>query len=264
MSTHTPLEVESVLAAIGAEAILRAAPTFLRRQFIEAQELPRAMREAFDKFYASEKFEPSEKLPPFDYDEVLDLVKAHQLGPEQTEALAQVMPDADMAMELGIEVNRIMTWADSVIPRNPRTSLAGTRMDTPDPESLAAFRTKWQVANDPMVVVRDALEGCLDSDQVSTVALLYPTLYQAMRQAEADARTEAALKRGPEWEPSPEKTAQVLMLRQESQFDPKLAATVQQTYQAQAQKKPAAKPKRKAGSDTPDLTPGQKAASGDS
>jgi hypothetical protein len=262
MSTHTPLEVESVLAAIGPEKILRGEPTFLRRQFVEAQGLPKQMREAFDKFYASAKFEPSEKLPPFDYDAILDLVKAKQLGPEQTDALATVMPDADMAMELGLEGNRIMAWADQVIPRNPSTTLAGTTMDPPDAESLAQFRTRWQVATDPMVVVRDMLEGCLDPDQVSTLALLYPTLYQEMRQAESDARTAAAMEHGKGWEPEPAKAAQVTTLLQTTPFDPKLAASVQQTYQAAAERKPTVKPPKRQSSNTSDLTPGQKAAAG--
>jgi hypothetical protein len=259
---HTPLDIESVLAAIGPEKVLRGEPTFTNAQFKKARGLKDEMREAFDRFYASPKFEPSEKLPPFDYDAILDLVKAKQIGAEQTDALAAVMPDAEMGMDLGIEANRLMAWADQTIPRNPSTTLAGTTMDPPDAESLAQFRTRWQVATDPMVVVRDMLEGCLDPDQVSTLALLYPTLYQEMRQAESDARTAAAMEHGKGWEPEPAKAAQVTTLLQTTPFDTKLAASVQQTYQAAAERKPTIKPQKRQSSNTSDLTPGQKAAAG--
>jgi hypothetical protein len=261
MSVHTPLEVESVLAAIGVDNILRAKPTFLRRQFVEARELPTKMREAFDRFFVTSKFDSSEKLPPFDYDAVLALVSAPQ-SPEQTDALATVMPDADMAMELGLETGRVLAWANQTIPRNVRQSFMGQVTDRPDPESLAMFRTRWQVACDPMVVVRDALEGCLDADQVSTLALLYPTLYQEMRQAESDARAAAAMKNGKDWEPLPAKQHQIETLLQQVQFDPSLANAVQQTYAAQAQPKPPPRPRGKQSSDTSGLTPGQKAAAG--
>jgi hypothetical protein len=260
---HEPLEVESVLAAIGVDKILRAEPTFLRRQFIEARELPAKMREAFDGFFESAKFEPSEALPPFDYADVLALVSSPQ-DSDQTSALADVMPDPEMAMELGIEANRVRTWANQTIPRNPRQTLTGQKMDTPGPEDLAVFRTRWQAACDPMVVVRDMLEGCLDADQVSTVALLYPELYAAMRQACTDALTAATMKHGTDWDPTPDKAAQVRTLLQMTQFDQSLASTVQQAYQVQAAKKPAARPQKKQDVDTSGLTPGQKAAAGTS
>lgn len=264
MSAHTPLDVESVLAAVGVDKILQGKPTFLRRQFIEARDLPKKMREAFDKFYESDKFEPAEEQPPFDYDEVLKLVSQKTITPEQTDALATVMPDADMAMELGIEAGRVLTWADQSIPRNLQLGFTGTKTDPPSDESTQQFRTRWQVACDPMTVVRDVLEGCVDADQVSTLALLYPTLYQTMRQAEADARTAAAMKHGKDWDPSSDKVSQIQTLRQEIQFDPGLSAAVQQSYAAQS--KPAAprpkRPARTAQSNDADMTPGQRAAAG--
>lgn len=257
---HTPLEIESVLAAMGVESILRAEPKFGRNKFNEARDLPKRMREAFDRFFATSKFEPGEDLPPFDYDDVLKLVSAGQT-PEQTEAIKRVMPDADMAMELGIEANRIIAWANQTIPREQRQTITGAKLDPPSPESLATFRTRWQVACDPMVVVRDMLEGCLDDDQVQTLALLYPTLYATMRQALADSLTAATMKHGRDWEPSPQKTAQIETLRQERQFDAALSATVQQSYADQS--KPAPRPARRSPTDnTADLTPGQRAASG--
>jgi hypothetical protein len=260
---HSPLLIESVLAVIGADKILAAEPTFTHAQFRRARDLPDEIRQAFERFFASAKFDKSEPLPPFDYADVLALVSSPQ-DTDQTNALATAMPDADMAMELGIEANRVRTWADQSIPRNPRTTLTGTKMDPPDPESAASFRTRWQVACDPIVVVRDALEGCLDADQVSTLALLYPELYQAIRQACVDAMTAEAAKHGTEWDPTPDKAAQVRTLLQMTQFDPALASTVQKSYQAQAAKRPAPKPQKKQDVDISGLTPGQKAAAGTS
>lgn len=263
MSAHTPIEVESVLAAIGVDNILRAEPTFKRGQFREARDMTKRMREAFDQFYESSTFDPPKDLPPFDYDDVLGLVSQPGITPEQTEALATAMPDADMAMELGLEAGRVLAWANQTIPRNVRQSFTGDKIDPPDPESAAQFRTRWQVATDPMVVVRDMLKGCLDADQVSTLALLYPALYQEMRQAQADAKAAEAMKHGKDWDPGPSKAAQVQTLMQAQPYDTTLAASVQQAYDAQ--NKPAPHPKRAPGSAKPvdtDMTPGQRAAAG--
>lgn len=260
---HPPIEVEATLAGIGVDNVLRAEPKWSRTQAKEARKLPEAMREAFDEFFKGDGFESSEKLPPFDYDEVLKLVSAGQT-PEQTEALARAVPDKELAMELGIDANRVLTWANQSIPRAPRESLTGTKLDPPDPESAAQFRTRWQVACDPMVVVRDTLEGCLDADQVATVALLYPALYAEMRQACVDALMAAAQEHGKDWEPSPEKEGYVKTLLQKTPTDLSLAASVQQAYQQQA----AVKPKKSArtpvapSDENSELTPGQRAAAG--
>lgn len=257
----TPMDVESILAAIGVDNVLRADPEYRRQQVKEARELPKTMREAFDRYFSGDGFDSSESLPPFDYDEVLKLVSAGQT-PEQDAALGEAIPDKELAMELGIDANRVIAWANQSIPRNPRTSDAGALVnDPPDPESLAQFRTRWQVACDPMVVVRDTLEGCLDADQVATVALLYPALYAEMRQACVDARTAAIMEHGKDWEPSPEKAAGVRTLLQQAPTDLALAASVQQTYQQQAAKPKKRKAPPKRGGDVDaGLTPGQRAA----
>jgi len=224
-----PMDIEAALAVIGVDNVLRAEPAWSRKMAREARDLPMTMREAFDRFFASSKFEPSEALPPFDYEEVLKLVSAGQT-PEQAQALS-VVGDADLAMELGIEANRVVAWANQSLPRNPRASLTGTKLDPPDPESLAAFRTRWQVACDPMVTVRDMLEGALDADQVATVALLYPTLYAEMRQACVDAMTAAAMEHGKDWDVPTEKEPYVRTLLQQTPTDLSLAASIQQSYQ---------------------------------
>lgn len=258
-----PMDVEAALAVLGADNVLCAEPKWSRKQARDARDLPKTMREAFDKYFASDGFESSEALPPFDYDEVLKLVSAGQT-PEQVEALNAAVPDKELAMELGIDANRVLTWANQSLPRAPRQSLTGTKLDPPDPESLAQFRTRWQVACDPMVVVRDVLEGCLDADQVATVALLYPSLYAEMRQACVDAMTAAAMEHGKDWEPSPDKEGYVRTLLQQAPTDLALAASVQQAYQQQTAAKPKAKraPSQRASADDAELTPGQRAAAG--
>jgi hypothetical protein len=254
------MEIESALAAIGAGDVLRAKPKYTRKQAREARELPETMRQSFDGYLAGDKFSSSDALPPFDYREVLDLVSAGQT-PDQVDALSAAVPDKDLAMELGIEANRILAWAKQSIPRSERQSLTGAKLDDPDPEALAQFRTRWQVALDPMTVVRDVLDGSLDADQVATVALLYPSLYAEMRQACKDALVAAKMEHGKDWEPPAEKAAFIHTLLQEAPTDLALAASVQQTYAQQAQQKPKPRAQRKApGADGDNLTPGQRAA----
>lgn len=258
---HEPMDIEAACAACGAENILRAEPKWSRTQARKARDLPEEMRTEFDEYFASDGFKASEDLPPFDYDEVAQIVSAGQT-PEQVAALNAAVPDRELAMELGIEANRILAWANQSLPRAPRQSLTGTKMDPPDPEALAAFRTRWQVACDPMAVVRDMLEGCLDADQVATVALLYPSLYAEMRQACVDAMTAAKMEHGKDWDVSPAKEAYVRTLLQATPTDLSLASSVQQSYQAQADAKPKKRrtPPKRGGDVDAGLTPGQRAA----
>jgi hypothetical protein len=254
------LAIESLMATIGVESILKARPKLPKYAIKRAADYPKKIRRRVLKFLATSEFTEASDYPPLDYRALLELVSAGQT-PEQAAALFAAVPDHEMATDLGIEAGRVITWANTAIPRQSRDSLAGPQVDEPDPQSLAQFQSLWEVACDPMVVLRDLAEGCLTPEQISTVALLYPSLYGEMRQAVTDAMVAMAGRKGRGWEPSDQKAAMVKLLRQEDGSDPTLAAAIQAIYDKQPE--PAQMPKTKKGAgEDPDeqLTPGQRAS----
>lgn len=256
------LELESLLAAIGPEAVMRGRPTLHKYQLQRAADVPRDLRRRMLRYFATDSFALPGDMPAFDLDDVRKLVTAEQT-PEEAQALAAALPTGDLLTEIGIEANRIRTWGGSAVPKD--VPVAG-RLEEPDPGDVSNFRRSWEVATDPMVIMRDLAAGMLSEDQVATVSLLYPALYAEMRQAASDARAATAGRKGKKWEPGPKKTAQLDVLLQADNFDVGMASTVQQVYAAEAQREqqaaPQSPPKRSGGGQTEGLTPGERAAAG--
>jgi hypothetical protein len=267
--TNPALDTEALFAVIGLARVLAGRPTLHKYQWQKAADMPKDIRRRILRFIASDSFSPGNDVPDFDYGETLRHVtqEGHQLTPEQAQALLAVLPDQDMALDLGVQAGRILTWADGIMPRDTEPSVLGARPADPDAHATADFRRVWQVALDPMHVLDELEDGSLADDQVQTLALLYPQIYAEIRQAITD-QVAAMEARHKGWEPSPQKAAMIQMLRQESQIDPDLAATVQQVYAVQPDAQPAPSGARrrargKTGGDAGEgLTPGAKAAAG--
>jgi len=261
-----PLEIESLLAAIGPQAIYTARPSLHKYQLQEAANLPRELRRRVLAFVASDAFEPANDMPEFDYEKTNKLVSTEKLDDRQAQALHRAVPDPQLAHELGLRAELLLAWAHKILPRDTETTPIGVRQSEPSPSAIADFRRVWQVALDPLSVLDDLEDGSLSDDQVATLVELYPAIYAELRQAVVEAVSTMQARRGMTWQPIGTKTALIQMLRQEQQIDPELAATVQAMYAVQPQ--PAAPPtaqRRKGGTSTSadDLsavTPGQKAA----
>lgn len=218
------------------------------------------------RFLATDAFAASGDMPKFNYDEVLRLVTGEPgtdtLTPVQSHTLAAAIPDPELAMDLGIEANRIRAWGSTAVPK--AQPIAG-RMEEPDPTSMSDFRRAWEVATDPMVVMRDLAAGCLSTDQVATLAVLYPALYAEMRQAVSDAKASTGGRKGKSWAPSGQKQQQLDVLLEQDTIDSSLAAAVQTVYAQEAQREQAPAPRPRSGGQSraaEGLTPGQKAAAG--
>jgi hypothetical protein len=261
--SFTPLEVESVLAVIGVQPILDANPKFKKYQFEQGKDLPKTFHHDVLEFLDHDsKYSDAEEMPRYDYKTVLKELSAGQTE-KQAQALYDAVTDHELAVLLAQQAQKIVAWGNAQLPRQPRQTVVGVKFDEPSKTDLADWYRKWQVACDPLVVMRDLLEGCLSDDQVTTLALLWPNLYQMMRDACADALIDANAAHDEDWEPDSKKTALINVLRQQSSVDPGLAAAVQQLYRGQSQKKPApSRASSRASSDDANLTPGQQAAAG--
>jgi hypothetical protein len=265
-TSNPALDKEALFTAIGLGPILAAKPTLHKHQWRKAAGLSDEIRKRILSFVASDSFQPANDVPDFDYNEALGYASQDALTPEQAQALNAVL-DPELALDLGVQAVRILTWADGVIPRDTAPHVLGARAAEPDRSATADFRRNWHVALDPMFALDELDDGSLSDDQVATLALLYPQVYQEMRQAVTDAMaTMEARRKG--WEPAPQKAALLSMLRQEQQIDPQLAAQVQQVYAVQPDARPAPSAARRrarktGGGDAGEgLTPGSRAAGG--
>jgi hypothetical protein len=259
------LDLESLFSAVGLEPILAGDPTLHKYQVHRAAELPRELRRRILRFMASDAFQPAKDVAPFDYDATLKTVSAGELAPAAAAALVAAVPDHDLARDLAGFANKILSWANPIMPREAEQALIGVRQVQPDGGSVADFRRVWQVAADPMAVLDDLEDGSLSDDQVQALALLYPAIYGELKQAIVD--EDAVMQsRRKAWEPSPQKAALLRLLRGEQPSDPELTAAVQAVYGKEAQQAPAPPPRRSGGArgaTAPDaLTPGQKASTG--
>jgi hypothetical protein len=261
-----PIDLESLFVAIGLDRILASRPKMHIYELQRAAKLPQEIRRRLGRLIVTPEFGPAADVPAFDYQEALKTIPAG-LTDKQSQALNDTIPDPELAMDLGIQARTILTWADSILPREPLPAVTKeARLGTPSHSAVADFRRVWNVAQDPMIVLDDLEDGSLAEDQVAALALLYPALYADIQQAAEDVMTAQVARRGQDWEPAPQKRAMLGVLLQKDLLDPELTAAVQQVYAQQAQQEAQAGgggPKRSSSkSQEPPQTPGQKAAAG--
>lgn len=260
-----PLEEESLFAAIGLDSILEGKPTPHKYKLQDAADFPRAIRRRVLAFLADDSFRDAVDMPAFDYQKTLREVSA-PLSAEASHALMEKVPDVELATDLGVRANSILTWARPLIPRETTDPIYGATPMEPDKASQADFRRVWNVARDPLTVLDDLEDGSLGPDQVGALALLYPALYAEVRGGIIEGMASMRARRGKTWEPAPAKAQLLGTLMQQDTTDVELATAVQQSYAQEAQQANAPKPKTpSAGNeDATEGTPGQKASSGES
>jgi hypothetical protein len=265
----TPLDLESLFAGLGLEAVLNARPALPKYKIDAAAKLPATIRRRITRFMATEKFAPAKDVPDFEYRDVLEQVSAQKLGPEQMEALFAAVPDRELATDLGLKADEIIAWAFGIIPREDMPAAFGMVADEPGVSATADFRRVWQVAEDPMRVLDDLEDGSLGDDQIAALATLYPAIYAEMRQAITEANAALVARLGKTWEPSPLKASLLLALKMEPATDLALTAAIQAVYaqeEAEQQAPPPRKPLRQGSGKTGEaeggLTPGQASSAG--
>lgn len=261
------LDIEAIFAQVGLLPILRARPRIGKGTLRAAADATRATRRALLRFLASDKWEPAADLVALDYDEVMAWVSAGKLQPAQVNALFAAVPDKELAQDLAEIADRILPWANSILPREPPDPLTGV-VDEPPPNLLYDFRRLWGVACDPSSIMADLADGSLFDDQVAALAQLFPATFGDTQAAVMDTVSTMVARRGKKWKPDPTKGALVDTLRQRQSTDPDLAGAVQGIYAAQLQAEEQAAPpppkRAAAGGAVNDSqsTPGEKSAAG--
>ena len=263
----SPLEIEAIFAEIGLVPILRARPRLGKGSLAAAADAPKARRRSLLRFLASDQWEPAADLVDVDYDTVMAWVQEGKLQPVQVNALFAAVPDKELAQDLAEIADRILPWANSIIPRDPPDPLTGVS-DEPAPNLLLDFRRLWGVACAPTSILADLADGSLFDDQVVTLAGLFPATFEDTQAAIMDTVSTMVARRGKRWKPNPTKAVLIDTIRQRQSTDPDLAGMVQGIYAAQLQAEEQAAPpppKRAAAGAAPpgdQGTPGEKAATG--
>jgi hypothetical protein len=264
----TQLETEGLFAAIGLQALLDARPKLTKAKFAEAAFLPKRIRRRLTRFLGTDEWSEATDIPDFDYAKVLGQVSEAQIPTrEQAAALFMAVPDRELAHDLGLMLDNICVTANGLIPREPPNPITDQPVEDPEPAATVDFRRFWQIACDPMTVLNDLEAGNLFDEQVSSLANLYPAIFDDIKQAITEVMAKLVAARGKTWEPNPTKGRLIATLKQQDIFDAPLAAAIQQSYQAEeaAQEQAAPPPPTKAprsGATSSEATPGQQATVG--
>ena len=152
-----------------------------------AEMLPREIRRGLTRF-ATDTGGPKKAphMGPFDFDWVQEHLaealaggdEAEPLSPALLEDLADAFrpEDHDEAASYLGAVRRVLPYLQSIMPTRSTPSVAGAQTYDPSDTEIARFRRAFDVADDPMVVVRDLEAGILVDDQLQHLRALYPTI----------------------------------------------------------------------------------------
>jgi len=212
----TSAQAEAIVAVIGIDKILDAKPTLNLEQMEKAENLPRTTRAALLRFMSSPERTESADLPPFDYDHVSKALQQDEAG---TEAVANALHGVlagrlhdDDAQEVVNVATKIILALQGSIPRRVYKSVVNETVMPPEPYSLGRWRRQWSVACDPMIVIRDLLEGNIDPGMVSTLQQTYPALYKMVLEQLDDAIATMKTRRGDKWDLPEEKNRDIKIL----------------------------------------------------
>jgi hypothetical protein len=236
MDNAREVAAEALAAVTGIQAILAPSPKPVgMKQGREAMALPRRIEEMLRAFLAQDGPRRQDvDLPKLDYLETLETLTAPITQP-QREALMADFEDPELALAYAGVLERGVAWLLEQLPRRARQSIVGDIPVEPSHTEMALFERQWQVAADPMQVLRDMGEGILVTDQVEAMTAMFPLLYQLV--VDTTLRLLAELHAGDDgtWEPDWFCQKGLFTLLGISPVDPQFAAQLQTQAKQAAQ-----------------------------
>lgn len=251
------LAAEAATIAIGLKNILAGEPTWHATERHFAAQLPKAIRAMLLKFMTESDRPEGSDLPKYNHRKVQELLDE---GPTEKQAMAlmKAVDDQPLAQAIAANATRMVHQLYSMFPRPTRTSLVAGNVPVPaTPAAERAFARTWSVACDPLVVLRDLLEGCLDPTMVRAFEQLYPQLYSLTLEMVPEVFASIKAKR-PKFELSGTKDRALGMLQGRTQVTSNLplAAEFQAISQPQTPAPPAPRPSAPVSTNL--QTPGQR------
>lgn len=244
---HTPSGVtgEALLAVTGVARLLVPKPLRITVSDKEsAARLGRDIRRALRAFLENDL--EAQKIPPqpaFSYKKALDEVTEgagmfavpdpdDPIGaPTGTEKIVAMFRGDDNELALGYveAAKRVVLYLQSILPVRLETTMAKSVNVDPSDTEIARFRRAWNVANDPMIVLRDMSLGILVSDQIKHLSLMFPATWEAMKTtAAAEMGRSMAAKKS--WKLTWRQNRLMGVLLQQPTFNSALTSDLQGTF----------------------------------
>lgn len=227
-----PITGDMLMAVTGVRHILEQKPKRITvADKSDAEMLPREIRRSVRRFLEDDS--GPRKVPrakKFDYGWALDhITKA--MEPHHREAIAAMFrpEDAELAADYIAAADRLLSYLQSILPIRVEETMAKSVNFDPSDTEIAKFRRAFDVADDPMIIMRDLELGILIGDQVQHLAALYPEGYVIIKQTMATGIAEA-MARKKSWSLPWRKDRLVQTLFQTSTFNDSLARDLQQSF----------------------------------
>jgi len=266
-----PIDGDTLLAVTGIRHILAKETRRITVADKERTEgLPREIRRSCARFLDEDHGE--QRVPrsrPFDYGWVLDHITdiidddgngKVVLNVVETQRLAKSFrpEDSTLAAEYLAAASRVIPYLYGILPIRTETTMVTTTNYDPSDTEIARFRRAYDVADDPMVVMRDLELGTLVSDQITHLAALWPRIYTEIK-GRMQLQMGAELARKKSWRLNYRKDRLVQVLFQATTWNAQLAQDLQASF-ANQPKPPQGPPPAKGGSKAATATQTQTAA----
>jgi len=171
------LRAETLLASVGIEPILQAAPKLTATALDDADKFVARARAMLLRFLGGSKDEV-EAPKAFDYKEVAKLLDESEQD-SQVAALNAAFPD-DVQDDVMAMATKAAEQLRGRLPRSTYRTTVNVSSNQPPPVSLAKFRRAWDVTNDPSILFRNMLQRTVTLDEVEAFEAAYPALYQTL------------------------------------------------------------------------------------
>lgn len=225
---------EALIVTTGLEPFLRHTSRDLRGAIVRAETLPDTLETRLYRFMGREEPEDAPEPPAVDYDEVVKLLDNPPADGQIGKTMAAFGDHHSLALDVGTQVTRMVTYLRQQIPRRKQVGIAGPE-DFPPPKSeQLRFLLCWRTAVDPMSLFDDMDAWSMSRGQRDCFGQLFPTttahLWPTIERMMARKRTQVD-----GWQPGRRQEVQLRILgKQEDALQP-LAQALQPVFQAEQQ-----------------------------
>lgn len=228
---------ELLLAATGITVAIRPGPVRVNQAVIgkaDPYAMAKAIRRRLKKFLVSPGWAPVAERPPFDYDEICDLLPQMESEARNVENVAGFR-EQFLADSYAEQLGRAVGYVKREIPDKIAPLLVGGQRLRASDHDVSTFKRRYQVLDRPLLVLEDLSAGWLMEDQVDALSEVFPAIYGAVLNEIMPALVDAAGTRQ-NWRLSYEKDLQLGILMRESKLDGQLHAQMLELWEEQRAK----------------------------
>lgn len=220
---------EQLFAVLGAQAVIEPGRVRITQDMRhKAQRIPARIRTEIRRFLTRSKLEGERPLPAFKYKEALERLTS--LDPEERITdVASAFDEHDEAAGVIVVAARAIKYLQDILPKRTRVTVTGPASVQPNDLVLYRFRRAYAVACDPMELFEDMNEGNLARDQVRTLQVLFPSIYDEAERVLFEELAELKAKR-PRLELPRDKVRMIENLWLSRSWTPELARTMQEAF----------------------------------